>query len=78
MDVISTARKEHQQVTQFEVRINASRSRDHIKLLIRALISYLVTGENVAEAVLLRLILNCQIFPVAIHACAGVPNGAAL
>jgi uncharacterized OsmC-like protein len=56
MDVISFARKEHQQVTQLEVRINALRSRDHLKLLISSLISYLVSGENVGEAVILCLI----------------------
>ena len=57
MDVISIVRKKHQQVTQFEARINAPRSREHPKLFTSALITSLVKGENVVdEAAVLRSI----------------------
>ena len=56
MDVILTVRKKRQQVTQSEVRVNVPCSREHPKMFTRALISYLVTGENVEEAGILRLI----------------------
>jgi len=45
-----------QQVTQFEVRVNAPRSAEHPKVFTRALITYVVTGKNVDESALLRSI----------------------
>jgi len=56
MDVISGLRKKRQQVTQFEVRVNAPRSAEHPKVFINALITYIVTGNNVDEAAVLRSI----------------------
>ena len=56
MDVISILRKKRQQVTQFEVRVNAPRSADHPKVFTSALITYVVTGTNVEEAAVLRSI----------------------
>jgi putative redox protein len=56
MDVISILRKKRQQVTRFEVRVNAPRSADHPKVFTSALITYVVTGTNVEEAAVLRSI----------------------
>lgn len=56
MDVISILRKKRQQVTQFEVRVNAPRSADHPKVFTKALITYVVTGTHVDEAALVRSI----------------------
>jgi len=79
MDVISILQKKRQQVTQFEVRVNAPRSAEHPKVFIRALITYIVTGKNVDEAALLRSIelaatkycpaqlMLGQVFPMELH-----------
>ena len=56
MDVISILQKKRQQVTQFEVRVNAPRSAEHPKVFTRALITYIVTGKNIDESALLRSI----------------------
>ena len=56
MDVISILRKKRQQITQFEVRVNAPRSADHPKVFTRARITYVVTGINVDETAVLRSI----------------------
>ena len=56
MDVISILQKKRQQVTGFEVRINAPRSAEHPKVFTRALITYVVTGRGVDESALLRSI----------------------
>lgn len=56
MDVISILQKKRQQLTGFEVRVNAPRSAEHPKVFTRALITYIVTGRNVDEAALLRAI----------------------
>ena len=79
MDVISILRKKRQQVSQFEVRVNAPRSADHPKVFIRAHLTYIVTGTNVEEAALLRSIelsmtkycpvqvMLSQAFPMELH-----------
>jgi putative redox protein len=56
MDVISILQKKRQQVTKFEVRVNAPRSAEHPKVFTRALITYIVTGRSVDESALLRSI----------------------
>jgi putative redox protein len=56
MDVISILRKKRQQVTQFEVRVNAPRSAEHPKVFTGALITYIVTGTNVDEMAVVRSI----------------------
>jgi putative redox protein len=56
MDVISILRKKRQQITQFEVRVNAPRSAEHPRVFTSALITYIVTGTNVDEAAVLRSI----------------------
>ena len=79
MDVISILRKKRQQVTQFEVKVNAPRSPEHPKVFIRAAITYIVTGMNVDEAAVLRAIelsmtkycpvqvMLSQAFPMELH-----------
>ena len=79
MDVISILQKKRQQVTQFEVRVNAPRSAEHPKVFTNALITYIVTGKNVDESALLRSIelaaikycpaqfMFAQIFPMELH-----------
>jgi putative redox protein len=56
MDVISILRKKRQQITQFEVRVNAPRSADHPKVFTSARITYAVTGTNVEVTAVLRSI----------------------
>ena len=79
MDVISILRKKRQQVSQFEVRVNAPRSADHPKVFIRAQLTYIVTGTSVEEAAVLRAIelsmtkycpvqvMLSQAFPMELH-----------
>jgi putative redox protein len=54
MDVISILRKKRQQVTQFEVRVDAPRSPEYPKVFTSALITYVVSGKNIDEAAVLR------------------------
>ena len=56
MDVISILRKKKQPVTDFKVMLHADRAEEHPKVFSYAVIEYLVTGENVDEAALLRAI----------------------
>jgi len=56
MDVISILRKKRQDVTQFEVRVDAPRSADHPKVFTRAVITYIATGRSVDEDAVLRSI----------------------
>ena len=56
MDIISILQKKRQQVTQFEVRIDAPRSPEYPKVFTRAAITYVVTGSSVDENALLRSI----------------------
>jgi putative redox protein len=56
MDVISILRKKRQDVTGFEVRVNAPRADEHPKVFTRATIAYLVTGHNVDEKAVVRAI----------------------
>ncbi|MFZ5909603.1 MAG: OsmC family protein [Chloroflexota bacterium] len=56
MDVMSILTKKRQQVTAFEVRVEAERAAEHPKVFTSATIEYLVTGRNVDEAAVLRAI----------------------
>ena len=56
MDVISILRKKRQQVTHFEVKINAPRSHEYPKVFTSAQITFVVVGTNVEEAAVLRAI----------------------
>ncbi|HEY5729154.1 MAG TPA: OsmC family protein [Anaerolineales bacterium] len=79
MDVISILRKKRQQVTRFEVRVDAPRSVEHPKVFTRAVITYLLSGKNIDEAAILRAIelsamkycpaqiMLSQAFPIDLH-----------
>jgi putative redox protein len=79
MDVISILQKKRQQVTHFEVRVNAPRSPEHPKVFTRALITYIVSGKGVDASALLRSIelaatkycpaqlMLAQVFPMELH-----------
>lgn len=79
MDVISVLRKKRQQVTHFEVRINAPRSAEYPKVFTSALITYILIGKNIEEAAVLRSIelsvtkycpvhfMLAQVFPIEMH-----------
>ncbi len=56
MDVISILEKKQQDVTAFEVRVNASRAEDYPKVFTRARLEYQVTGHAVDETAVLRAI----------------------
>lgn len=56
MDVISILRKKQQDVTNFEVRVNAEQQHEHPHVFTQAVITYLVTGHNLAETAVTRAI----------------------
>lgn len=56
MDVISILKKKCQEVTRFEVRVDAERAEEHPKVFTHATITYLIWGKNVEEASVLRAI----------------------
>jgi putative redox protein len=56
MDVISILQKKRQDVTDFEVHVDAQRATEHPKVITSALIEYVVSGHGVDEAALLRAI----------------------
>ena len=79
MDVLSILRKKRQQVTQFEVRVNAPRLPEPPHVFTSALITYIVTGISLQEAAVLRSIelsmtkycpvqsMLAQSFPMEVH-----------
>ena len=56
MDVISILRKKRQDVTDFEVHVDASRADAHPKVFTHATLFYEITGRNVDEAAVVRAI----------------------
>ncbi len=56
MDVISILEKKRQQVTGFEVHVQADRASEHPKVFTHAVIEYHVTGHQVDEAAVVRAI----------------------
>ncbi|HZM22171.1 MAG TPA: OsmC family protein [Anaerolineales bacterium] len=56
MDVLSILQKKRQQITQFEVKVDAPRSPDYPQVFTRAVITYVVTGKHVDETAMLRCI----------------------
>jgi putative redox protein len=56
MDVISILRKKRQDVTAFEVRVDAPRAEEHPRVFTSATIEYLVTGHSVDEKAVRRAI----------------------
>ena len=79
MDVISILRKKRQDVTDFEVRVDADRAEEHPKVFTHAKIDYIVTGHNVDEKAVLRAIeltaehycpaqaMLGKVFPIDLH-----------
>ena len=56
MDVLSILQKKRQQVTQFEVKVDAPRSPEYPMVFTSAVITYVVSGKNVSEDAVLRSI----------------------
>jgi putative redox protein len=56
MDVISILQKKRQEVTSFEVKVDAARANEHPKVFTSAVIRYVLTGRNIDEAALTRAI----------------------
>jgi len=79
MDVISILQKKRQNISNFEVNVDASRSHDHPQVFTKALITFIVTGTDVEEAAVLRAIelsatkycpvqaMLEQTFPIELH-----------
>jgi len=56
MDVISILRKKQQKVASFDVNVSADRAAEHPKVFTKAIINYVVKGEGLDEAALVRAI----------------------
>ena len=56
MDVISILQKKRQQVTHFDVQVDADISKDHPKVFTRAVITFVVVGKSIEEDAVLRSI----------------------
>jgi putative redox protein len=56
MDVISILQKKRQQVTGFEVRVQAERATDHPRVFTKMHVEYIVTGKGINETALERSI----------------------
>jgi putative redox protein len=79
MDIISILKKKRQDVTQFNVKVDAPRSHEYPKVFTSAVITYIVSGKNVNEAAVLRAIeltatkycpaqiMLAQAFPMDLH-----------
>ena len=56
MDVLSILQKKRQQVTHFEVKVDAPRSPEYPMVFTTAIITYIVMGKNISEEAVLRSI----------------------
>jgi len=56
MDVISILQKKRQEVTAFEVQVQAPRAEQHPRVFTRAEIEYFISGHQIEEAAVLRAI----------------------
>ena len=56
LDVISILQKKRQDVTAFEVQVNAERAPEHPKVFTRVVIEYIITGRDVDEEAVVRSI----------------------
>lgn len=56
MDVISILKKKRQEITGFDVQVNAERAESHPKVFTKAVIEYNVSGHNVDETAVVRAI----------------------
>jgi len=67
MDVISILQKKRQQVTGFEVRVQAKKTEEHPRVFTTASLEYIVTGDEVrvdavARAVELSKTKYCSVY----------------
>jgi len=79
MDVLSILKKKRQEITDFEVHVDATRAEGHPKVITGATIEYYVTGHGVDEKALLRAIqlsaetycpaqaMLAQVFPITLR-----------
>jgi putative redox protein len=79
MDVISILKKKRQELTQFDVKMDAPRSHEYPKVFMSAVITYIVSGKNISEDAVLRAIeltagkycpaqiMLSQAFPIDLH-----------
>jgi putative redox protein len=56
MDILSILKKKRQDVTAFEVKVDAPRSPEYPKVFTSAVIHYIVTGKDISETAVLRSI----------------------
>lgn len=56
MDIISILEKKRQNITKFEVNVDAARSQDHPRVFTNAILTFIVTGSDIEETALLRAI----------------------
>ena len=56
MDVISILQKKRQEITAFEVRVEAGRAEEHPKVFTSAAITYELTGRGIDESAVVRAI----------------------
>src|SRR5512133_1592428 len=56
MDVLSILEKKRQKVTSYHLNVDAPRSPDYPKVFTNTLITFVLTGRNIAERALLRSI----------------------
>lgn len=56
MDVISILQKKREDITSFDVRVDAERQEDHPRVFTQAAIEYHITGRAVKEAAVVRSI----------------------
>lgn len=56
MDVISILKKKQQAVIGFDVKVHTDQTTDHPKVFTRAVITYIVTGNNIEETAVTRAI----------------------
>ncbi len=79
MDVISILKKKQQDVTNFEVHVQADRSEEYPKVYTKAVMEYVVSGRGVDESALLRAVelsmtkycpvhaMLSRAFPIEVH-----------
>ena len=68
MDVISILVKKQQDVTSFDVKVNADRSGDYPKVFTKAVLEYVVVGHKLDETALVRAIELSMTKYCAVHA----------
>ena len=79
MDIISILKKKRQEVTYFDVKMDAPRSHQYPKVFTKATITYIVSGKNISESAVLRAIeltamkycpaqlMFSQVFPIDLY-----------